>query len=48
MQKYKRVLHLLFLPVNEVPVVREDCPAPFPELQEDRRYPKCQNKNKKC
>lgn len=38
MQKYKRVLHLLFLPVNEVPpVVREDCPAPFPELQEDRR-----------
>ena len=32
------VLHLLLLPVDEVPVVCEDSSASFPELQEDCRW----------
>lgn len=32
------VLHLLLLPVDEVPVVCEDGSAPLPELQEDCRW----------
>lgn len=38
----QRAVHLLVLPVDEVPVVGQDGPAPLPELQEDCRWGKKQ------